>query len=254
MTSCTTTASPVNTILRKESISPIDIRIITVVGYNATALRSTNSGTTFNRLNLGALNQRNLVDVEFKSGSNLVFSLGKDGYLLKASNTAGSYVQALAGIRNNFTGTDFKSDRVGLISGVKVRFFLTTNAAVSLIYRPLPEPVDQVRLDFWNTSIGFVSGAAGKIYRTGNSGSSWVAVPAQTTQTVNGFYLFAPSVAYIAGNNGYIARSFDSGGTWDSNVASNTLKNLRDITFFDFQDGSAMRDKGQISWSNGRNV
>jgi photosystem II stability/assembly factor-like uncharacterized protein len=37
-------------------------------------------------------------------------------------------------------------------------------------------------------------------------------------------------------------------------VASNTLKNLRDVTFFDFQDGSAMRDKGQISWSNSRNV
>jgi hypothetical protein len=141
----------VNTILRKVSISPIDIQIITVVGDNATALRSTNSETTFNRLNLGALNQRNLVDVEFKYGSNLVFSLGKDGYLLKSSNTGGSYVQALAGIRNNFTGTDFKSDRVGLISGVKVRFFLTTNVAVSLINRPLPEPVDQVRLDFWNT-------------------------------------------------------------------------------------------------------
>jgi photosystem II stability/assembly factor-like uncharacterized protein len=253
-TSWTASASPVNTVLRKVSFSPIDNRIITVVGNNATALRSTNSGTTYTRLNLGANNQRNLADVEFKPGSNLVSAVGQDGYLLNSTNAGGSYVQGLAGIRNNFTGTDFKSDRVGLISGEKGQFFLTTNAAVSLTGRPLPEPLDQVSLDFWNTSFGYVSGAAGKMYRTGNSGSSWVAVPAQTTQTINGFYLFAPSVAYIAGNNGYIARSFDSGGTWDSNVATNTTENLRDITFFDFQVGFAMGDKGQISWSNGGNV
>jgi len=253
-TSWTTTPSPVNTILRKVSFSPIDNRIITVVGDNATALRSTNSGTTFTQLNLGAANKRNLADVEFKPGSNLVSSIGQDGYLLNSTNAGGSYLQALAGIRNNFTGTDFKSDQIGLISGEKGRFFLTTNAAVSLTNRSLPEPIDQVSLDFWNTSFGYVSGAAGKIYRTGNSGSSWVAIPAQTTQTVNGFYLFAPSVAYIAGSNGYIARSFDSGGTWDSNVTTNTLENLRDITFFDFQVGFAMGDKGQISWSNGGNV
>nr|WP_075349996.1 YCF48-related protein [Algoriphagus marinus] len=252
--SWTAAPSNVTTELRKVSISPIDIRIITIVGENATALRSTNSGASFAKVNLGATNQRDLIALAFKPSSNLVMAIGQDGYLISSTNAGSSYTQRLAGIRNNFSGTDFKSDRAGLISGENGQFFLTTNGAVSLTSRPLPESLNQVSLDFWNTSFGYVSGEGGKMYRTGNSGSSWVSVPAQTSETINGFYLFAPSVAYIAGSNGYIARSFDSGGTWDSNIATNTSENLRDITFFDFQVGFAMGDNGQISWSNGGNV
>ena len=250
------TAAPsiVTTDLKKVSVSPIDIRIITIVGENATVLRSSNSGASFAKANLGATNQRNLIALDFKPSSNLVMAIGQDGYLISSTNAGSSFTQRLTGIRNNFSGTDFKSDRVGLISGEKGQFFLTGNGAVSLSSRPVPKSLDQVSLDFWNTSFGYVSGEEGKMYRTGNSGSSWVPVPAENPETINGFYLFAPSVAYIAGSNGYIARSFDSGITWDSNIVTNTSENLRDVTFFDFQVGFAIGDNGQISWSNGGNA
>src|SRR5690606_16901254 len=52
--------SPVMADLQKVAISPLDIRIVTVVGDSATALRSTNSGSTFGKANLGAANTRNL--------------------------------------------------------------------------------------------------------------------------------------------------------------------------------------------------
>ncbi len=246
--------SPVSSGLKKVSFSPLDPKIISIVGDNATALRSANSGANFSKINLGATNQRNLSALAFKPGSNALFAIGQDGYLLSSTNAGSSYTQRLAGIRNDFTGTDFKTDRVGFIAGKNGQFFVTSNGAVSLVSRPIPENFDLVSLDFWNGSFGYVSGANGKMYRTGNSGSNWVAVPALTTQTVNGFYLFAPSVAYIAGSNGYIARSFDSGTTWDSNISTNTTTNLRDVTFFDFQVGFAMGDQGQISWSNGGNT
>lgn len=247
--------SPVTADLQKVAISPLDIRIVTVVGDSATALRSTNSGSTFGKANLGAANTRNLKALGFKPTSNLVFAVGQDGYLISSTNAGSSYNQRMAGIRNDFTGSDFKSDRVGHITGQNGADYVTSNGAGSVVYRPIPEEIDIAGMDYWSTSFGYVGGVDGKIYRTGNSGSTWVPVPAQTSDTITGFYLFAPSVIYATGTNGYIARSFDSGGTWDAaGIQSNTAENLRDITFFDYQVGFAIGGNGQISWSNGGNV
>jgi len=246
--------STVSTTLRKVAISTLDARIINIVGESATAIRSANSGTSFSKINLGTTTPGALTNIAFKPSTAQLFAVGPTGNLISSTNSGSSYSQRLLGIRNDLTGTDFKTDRFGFISGERGELFVTGNSALTLIRRPIPEPIKISSIDFWNTGFGYVSGESGKMYRTGNTGSSWVAVPAQTTKTINGFYLFAPSVAYIAGNNGYIARSFDSGGTWDSNVQTNTTENLRDVTFFDFQIGFAMGDNGQISWSNGGNI
>jgi photosystem II stability/assembly factor-like uncharacterized protein len=248
-------ASSVITDLHKVAISPLDNRIVTVVGDMATALRSANSGLSFGRANLGATNTRFLKGLAFKPASNLVFAVGQNGYLLSSTNAGSSYTQRLAGIRNDFSATDFKTDRAGHIVGEKGADYLTSNGATSLVFRPIPEEIDIVGMDYWNTSFGYVGAAQGKIYRTANGGSTWVQVSAPTAETITGFYLFAPSVLYITGTNGYIARSFDSGVTWDAaGIQTNTRENLRDITYFDFQVGFAMGDNGQVSWTNGGNV
>lgn len=247
--------SPVTTDLRKVDISPLDIRIVTIVGDSATALRSTNSGVSFRKANLGTSNTRDLKALAYKPASNLVFTVGQDGYLISSTNAGSSYTQRLAGVRNDFTGTDFKNERVGHIIGHRGAVYVTSNGATSVISRPIPEAVNLIGLDYWNTAFGYVGSESGKIFRTGNSGSAWVPVSAQTTETITGFFLFATSVIYITGTNGYIARSFNSGGTWDSEgIQTNTEENLRDITYFDYQVGFAIGDNGQISWSNGGNV
>ncbi|WPR74796.1 YCF48-related protein [Algoriphagus sp. NG3] len=244
--------SPVTTNLQKVAISPLDIRIITVVGEAATALRSTNSGASFGKANLGTTNTRNVNALAFKPSSNLVFSVGQDGYLISSTNAGSNYSQRLAGIRNDFTGTDFKSDRIGHTTGQRGADYVTSNGATSLVYRPVPEEIDIVSMGFWSTSVGYVGAASGKIYRTGNSGASWVPIQVQTSDTITGFYLFAASVLYVTGTNGFIARTSDSGATWDAaGIKSNTSENLRDITFFDDQVGFAIGEKGQISWSRG---
>lgn len=250
----TTLASGVTTSLKKISISPLDVRIIVAVGDGATSIRSANSGTTFTKANLGAGNLRNLKSISFKPASSLAFTSGQDGYLVSSINGGTTWTQRLAGIRNDFTSTDFKSNLFGFIGGQTGAMYVTTNGGISLIRRPIPEPIRIVSLDFWNTGFGYVSAQAGKMFRTGNTGTNWVPVPAQTTETITGFYLFAPSVAYITGTNGYIARSFDSGVTWDAKIETNTKENLKDITYFDFVVGFAIGENGQISWTSGGNV
>ncbi|MFC5626670.1 YCF48-related protein [Algoriphagus winogradskyi] len=247
--------SPVTTDLKKVAISPLDNRIVAIVGDSATALRSTNSGATFGKANLGTTNIRNVKGLHFKPASNLVYAVGQDGYMISSTNAGSSYTQRLAGIRNDFSGIDFKTDRVGHIIGQQGAVYVTSNGATTVVSRPINEPLDLVGLDYWNNSFGYVGSNAGKIFRTSNSGSTWVPVPAQTAETITGFYLFAPSVLYVTGTNGYIARSFDSGGTWDAaGIQTNTTENLRDVTYFDYQVGFAMGDNGQISWTNGGNT
>ncbi|MBC6367687.1 YCF48-related protein [Algoriphagus sp. AK58] len=252
----TWTASPSNvtTPLKKLAASPIDPRILVVIGDQATLIRSVNSGATFGTINLGAGNTRNLGNLGFRPNTNVLFGIGQNGYMIQSTNGGANWTTRQAGIRNEFSAADFKSNTIGFISGKSGEFFVTTNGAISLISRPLPEKIDIHTIDFWNTAFGYASSAGGKIYRTGNSGSSWVAVPSQTPNKITGFYLFAPSVLYITGNNGYISRSFDSGATWDQTVRSNTQTDLSDLIYFDFGFGLAVGKNGQMSRTFGGSV
>lgn len=249
--SWSTQHSGVTTDLKKIAISPLDPRIFTIVGDSATALRSTNSANTFGKASLGAGNVRDLKSLSYKAASNHVYAVGSDGHLLHSSNAGASYKQILAGSRNHYAGADFKSDKIGYIIGNKSSAILTTNGGLSFVSRPVPEEMDLLGFDFWNSNFGYVGGEFGKIYRTGNSARNWVAVPAPTSNSITGFYLFAPSVLYATGTNGYIASSFDSGGSWSTPKESNTTTNLKDLTFFDYQVGFAIGEKGEILWSNG---
>lgn len=246
--------SGVTTTLNKVAISPLDIRLITVVGDSAVALRSTNSAQTFGKANLGKNNYRNLYGLDYRGKSNQVSSVGQNGYFLNSGNAGASYSQLLAGSRNDYSGADFKSDRVGYTIGNKGSVVLTTNGGISTVYRPIPEELDLIGFDFWNNGFGYVGAKSGRMFRTGNSAASWVDVSAPTTSDITGFYLFAPSVLYVTGTDGYISSSFDSGVTWAERKESNTSEDLRDLAFFDYQFGFAIGNKGEILWSNGGTV
>ncbi len=252
----TWTPSPTNvtTPLKKVAASPVDPRILVAVGETATMIRSINSGATFGTVNLGAGNTRNLSNLSFRPSSNILFATGQNGFILLSSNAGANWTTRQAGIRNDFSTTDFKSNTVGFIAGKNGEFYVTTNAAASLISRPLPEKIDVHTIDFWNTSFGYASSAGGKIYRTGNSGVNWVPVPTSNPNKVTGFYLFAPSVLYITGTHGYLSRSFDSGVTWDQTITSNTTNDFSDLIYFDFGFGLAIGKNGQLSRTFGGSV
>jgi len=240
--------------LRKVAISPLDARIVTAAGDLATVVRTANSGTSFTKRSLGAGNIRNLKSIAFIPGSNLASTIGQDGYLSNSGNAGTSWTQKLAGIRNNFTSADFKNLNTGYIAGERGGLFVTTNGATTLVNRSLPESILIHTIDFWNTSFGYAGSQSGKIYRTSNSGTVWTPVFNPADRSVTGFYLFAPSTVYLTGSQGYISRSSDSGVTWDQTVVSNTTENLKDLTFFDNDNGFAVGDSGQISWTFGGNM
>lgn len=247
--------SPVAVDFHQLAISPLDQRIVIITGAENTVIRSTNSGQTFSRINIPAQGVgRTIRSVSFKPQQGVAYAVGQDGYSLFSNNSGANWAFQMAGVRNNFKSVDFKNSNFGFVAGEKGQVFVSSNGFTTLINRSLPEQTDLLSMDFWNTGFGYVSSCEGKMYRTSNTGSAWVNVPAQTSESILGFYLFAPSVLYVTGTNGYMARSFDSGVTWDDDIATNTEEDLKDITYFDFQVGFAIGNKGQISWSFGGNV
>ncbi|WP_297336455.1 YCF48-related protein [Algoriphagus sp.] len=247
----TALVSGVNSNLKKIEISPLDSKILSVVGENATALRSINSGGSFAKANLGATNTRNVYDLDFVPHTNTLYAVGQDGYLISSTNAGSTFTQRMAGVRNNFKAADFKTDRYGFIGGENGAFYVTSNAGQSIISRPLPENSDVVGMNFWNNSYGFLTTSSGKLLRTSNAGSAWIDLTPPFPQSINGFYLFATSVIYASGNEGRVTSSFNSGGAWNTEIQSDTQNDLKEIMFFDFQFGIAVGENGQISYSNG---
>ncbi|WP_026955878.1 YCF48-related protein [Algoriphagus vanfongensis] len=238
-------------ILKSLDVSPLNQNTVVASGENATIIRSTNAGTSFSKVNLGTNISRGLNHITFLPDLNQAVAIGGNGYMIRSSNGGSSWTQQMAGYRNDFTVVDFKSDRVGFVAGQKGEFLVSSNYGASFVSRPLPEPIDIAAMDFWNTNYGYVSAPSGKIYRSSNSGTSWVDLSINTSERIDGFYLFATSVLYLAGTGGIITRSYDSGVTWDLAVESNTTENLKDVMFFDFNEGIAVGENGTILYSNG---
>src|SRR5690606_28387378 len=137
------------------------------------------------------------------------------------------------------------------VAGENGAFYLTSNGASTLTYRPIPHSTLIGSINFWSTSTGYTGSADGKIYRTTNGGRNWVPVFTPESRDISGFYLFSTGILYIAGSQGYIASSFNSGDLWSEPKFTNTTENLKDLMFFDYQIGFAIGEKGHITWSNG---
>jgi photosystem II stability/assembly factor-like uncharacterized protein len=236
--------------LRKVAFSPLDVRVIVAVGDSAAVVRTANSGLTFARPSLGVTNFRHLKNLGFRPGTGNVLSLGQDGYIITSANSGTSWTQRLAGIRNDFKVTDFKTNLYGFFAGNRGSVFVTSNGAQTLVNRSLPEELEILGMEFWNNTYGFVTGKSGGIYRTGNAGTAWVKLSPNTANAVRGLHIFLPEVPYVVGENGLVARTFSSGDQWEIIQNTNSTVNFNDLSAFDLQTAFAVGDKGQISWSN----
>jgi photosystem II stability/assembly factor-like uncharacterized protein len=249
-TTWTALTSNVSTRLRKLAASPLDNRILIVLGDQATLIRSANSGTNFATINLGAGNTRNLHQLGFIPTTNTLFAAGQNGYLISSTNAGSNWVTRQAGIRNDFTVIDLKSSTYGFIAGNGGNVYLTSNGAQTLVNRSLPESVEILGMEFWNTTYGFVTGDKGTIFRTANAGTNWTKVSANTPAKIKGIHIFLPEVPYIVGEKGLVGRTFTSGNEWSFITNTNTTEDLNDLLAFDLQTAFAVGNKGQISWSN----
>ncbi|MDO9552583.1 YCF48-related protein [Rhodonellum sp.] len=220
-----------------------------IVGNSGTLLRTVNGGLTFDGININ--NSENYAAASFRTGSNVVFAVGTNGFVISSINSGGSWTLRLSGVDNDYTGTKFKTANLGYIIGKAGRFLVTSNGGTSLVDRSRPLSIAFNGLSFPTNNFGYLAGENGIVLRTGNSGSNWTSLNLNTEVNINGLFFFANSVGYVVGNGGFISSTTDSGVNWKEVTGSNTNVDLRDIAYFDFAVGIVIGKNGYLGWSFG---
>lgn len=220
-----------------------------IVGNTGTLMRTVNGGLTFDGININ--NSENYAAASFRTGSNVVFAVGTNGFVISSINSGGSWTLRLSGLEVDYTGTKFKTANLGYIIGKAGRFLVTSNGGTSLVDRSRPLSIAFNGLSFPTNNFGYIAGENGIVLRTGNSGSNWTSLNLNTEVNINGLFFFANSVGYVVGNGGFIASTTDSGVNWKEVTGSNTNVDLRDIGYFDFAVGIVIGKNGYLGWSFG---
>lgn len=216
-----------------------------VTGENATLLRTVNGGSTFEGRNVN--NQETYLDAAFRDDSNNVFALGTNGFLISSGNSGASWGTRLSGREIDYTGTSFRTDRIGYIIGENGRFFFTNNGGSSFNDRSRPVSNQFNHLFFTTNSLGYICGEEGILLRTTNSGSNWTSLNPGTAEDLNGLFFFNNNVGYVVGNKGFMAFTADGGITWEKIELGNTSVNFKRLAFFNTESGILIGDNGFVS-------
>lgn len=220
-----------------------------IVGANATFLRTTNAGLTFDGINVN--NTENYLAVSFRATSNLVFAVGTNGFLLSSTNSGGSWTQRLASVDSDYAATQFRTGNLGFIVGSIGKFLVTSNGGNSIKDNSRPLTIDFNNLFFTSDAFGYIIGKNGTVLRTSNSGSTWTSLNLNTEVDLKGIYFFNNNTGYVVGNNGFMAKTDNTGVNWVIVQASNTTANLNEILYFDFIFGLVVGDGGFVSRTEG---
>jgi photosystem II stability/assembly factor-like uncharacterized protein len=216
-----------------------------IVGQTGTLMRTVNGGLTFDGININ--NSQDYLAASFRAPSNVVFSVGTNGYVISSVNSGGSWSQRLAGVDNNYTGTQFRTANLGYIIGEGGKFLVTSNGGSSLVDRSRPLSVTFKGLAFPSNAFGYIAGEDGVILRTGNSGSNWTSLNLNTKLDINGLYFFSNAEGFAVGDNGFMSKTSDSGITWEVNNTLNTTLNLKGMAFFNAQTGLVIGENGFLA-------
>lgn len=227
------------------SFSRANPNIGIITGENATILRTTNAGLNFGGINVN--NQETYLDIAFRANSNVVFSTGTNGFLLSSANAGASWTLRLSGREVDYTGTEFKTDRIGYIIGENGRFFFTNNGGTSFNDRSRPVSNKFNHLFFTTNALGYVCGDGGILLRTTNSGTNWTSLNPGTTENLNGMFFFNNNLGFLVGDKGFLARTADGGVNWEKIDLGNNTIDFQRLAFFDVESGILIGNNGFVS-------
>lgn len=211
-----------------------------VVGENATALKSTNSGATWSTMttpittgifwNVYALN------------STTAFIMGDDGILLKTTNAGSSWTSATSNSALDIYSMDFPSSLIGYYCGASGSLYKSIDGGLTWTPQVSGQPSTYLKsISFANDNIGLAAGNGGLI-RTINGGTTWTDIDDLEYGSVT---FASATVAYAVGANGIIQKSADGGATWTSQN-SVTSEYLWGVHFINEQVGFAVGENGTI--------
>jgi photosystem II stability/assembly factor-like uncharacterized protein len=201
-------------------------------------------------LNTGT--SQNLSAVQFLD-SQTGFAAGASGTFIKTTNGGANWSSVSTGTSFELRAVYFLNTSTGLLCGYNGTILRTTNGGSNWFAIISGTSDHLLGLSFYNDQIGVTSGNSGTILYTTNTGLNWsIGQPTGYLVTFYSAYMINASIGFCAGVNTIfsplVAKTTNGGANWvySSFLLNNNEGTLRDIHFFDTQNGIAVSNL----WNN----
>ncbi len=252
------------------SVNFTDINNGIVVGWKGTILRTTDGGTTWNKISSGTT--YNLSSISFANTNNgLIVGEGglesEKGIILRTTNGGINWNPVYTG-NYNFWAVSFPVANFAIVTGdyrngMYINNIMRTSTNGGSSWNTLlGTPQDETFVDasFTDLNIGTIVGGSGRIIRTTNGGSSWIN---QTSGVLTsggsllGVCFTGSNNGLAVGSYGAIVKTTNGGNTWIK-LSSGTTEEFKAVSFTDSNNGTVVGGAGKIlkttdggtSWTN----
>lgn len=244
-----------------------DINHGIVVGWQGTILRTTDGGTSWNKISSGTT--YHLSSVSFANSSNgLIAGEGRleseKGIILLTTNGGINWNPVYTG-NYNFWAVSFPVANFAIVTGdyrngIYISNIMRTSTNGGSSWNTLyGTPQDETFTDasFTDANIGTIVGSSGKIIKTTNGGTSWINQTIGVSRTLFGVCFTNSNNGVAVGSYGTIVKTTDGGNTWIQ-ISSGTTEEFKAVSFTDSNTGTVVGGDGIIlkttdggaSWNN----
>lgn len=212
------------------SVSFIDNNTGIFSGVIGVLLRTTNSGNSYENINLGFnfdLNSCLFVN------QNLCFAAGSFSKIFRSTNSGINWSGTTIEFNYGVTGISFVNDSTGWVTALYSNLYKTTNGGVNWIFSELRYIQRANSVFFLNERVGFVAGSGNYVnmIKTTNGGGSWGRIDCNYPASINCIFFQDSLKGFTCGTNGEISRTTDGGKNW---VLQNTGVNAGTFTSIKF--------------------
>ncbi|TRZ63992.1 T9SS C-terminal target domain-containing protein [bacterium] len=197
------------------------------------------------------------------------YAVGAAGTIIKTTNTGINWTSLNTGSSVEIRSVYFLNSSVGIVCGYNGTILKTNNGGNNWSIVNSGTTNHLFGISFYNDSVGICSGNSGTTLYSSNGGNTWLTgSPTGYMVTFYSSFMVNTTVGYSAGVNTIfsplVAKTTNSGANWTyySFMVNNNEATLRDVHFFDTQNGIAVSNlwngqggisrttNGGVNWSS----
>jgi photosystem II stability/assembly factor-like uncharacterized protein len=225
-----------------EGVSFADENNGLAVGWNGTALKTTDGGISWSEQYNGT--SENLLAVDFQKTNSKATVVGSNGMILLTTDSGKNWIAQLLETNNNLWGVSYSSEFNGVIVGENGIILETTNGGSTWNPKSSGTINDLLDIFFSDENNGVIVGKNGTVFRTTDGGDNWNSIESGTDNDLWGVHCFNNNCIAV-GSDGTILKSTDIGINWVKEL-SETSYDLFDIFFQNADNGIVVGANGTI--------